>query len=125
MRLFFSAFWCFCFILIAVIGCDQKMNMMKPIVQDVMDPKPQDKSDTTVPVSQPDAEIPDQMDVPDIVMPPSQPVAEGEQDEEMMEPTVLESAVEAPLVSEVEQDEEMMEPTVPEPAIEAPLVSVE
>lgn len=98
MRRFFSAFWCFCFLLIAVIGCDQEMNMMKPVVQGVMDPKPEDKPDTTVPVSQPDAEIPDQTDGTDIVMPPSQPVAQGDQDIEMMEPTVPEPAVEAPLV---------------------------
>ena len=102
MRLFFQTFWCFCFIVIAVIGCDQEMKMMKPVVQDVMDPKPEAKPDTTVPVAQPDAEIPDQMDVTDIAMPPSQPVAEVEQDVEMMDPTVPEPAVEAPPVAVAE-----------------------
>ena len=106
MKLFFGALWCFCFMLIAVIGCDQEMKMMKPAVQDVMDPKPEDKPDTTMVVSQPDAEIPNQTDEPDIAMPPSQPVAEVEQDVEMMEPTVPEPDIEAPPVAVAEMPTE-------------------
>ena len=66
MKSVFMALWCLCFMLIAVIGCDQEMKMMKPAVQDVMDPKPEDKPDTTMVVPQPDAEIPDQTDEPDV-----------------------------------------------------------
>ena len=73
MKSVFMAFWCFCFMLIAVIGCDQGMNMMKPAVQDVTDAKPEDIPDTTVPVPQ--------------------PVAEVEPDVEMMDPTVPEPDV--------------------------------
>lgn len=36
MKSIFTALWCFCFMLIAVIGCDQGMNMMKPAVQGII-----------------------------------------------------------------------------------------
>ena len=76
MKSVFIALWCFCFILIAVIGCDQGMNIMKPAVQDVIDSKPEDELDTTVPVSQ--------------------PIAEVKQDVEMVDPTVPEPDIEEP-----------------------------
>ena len=65
--------------LVVISGCDQEMNMMKPVVQDVMDAQQEDEPDTT--------------------MPPSQPITEVEQDEEMVEPNVPEPDVEAPPVS--------------------------
>jgi len=66
MKSIFMALWCFCFMLIAVIGCDQEMNIVMPVVEDVMDT--------------------DQKDEPDTEMPRSQPIAEVEQDAEMTEP---------------------------------------
>lgn len=107
MRSVFMALWCLCFMLIAVIGCDQEMKMMKPVVQDVMDPKPEDKPDTTVPVTQPDAEV-------------------GEADA-TMEPTVPEPDVEVPpmLVEETLVEPTDTEPVIPEPDVEVPPVAVE
>ena len=107
MKSVFMALWCFCFLLIAVIGCDQGMNMMKPAVQEVMDSKPEDQLDTTVPVSQ--------------------PVAEVKKDESMMDPAVPEPDVEVPPVSVEETPVQPidMEPTVPEPDVEEPPMLVE
>lgn len=108
MKSVFMALWCFCFILIAVIGCDQDMNMMKPVVQDVMDAKPEDKPDTTVPVAQ--------------------PVAEVKNGESMMDPTVPEPDVEEPLmvVEETPAEPTDMDPVVPEPDVEEqPMVAEE
>ncbi len=56
MKSVFIAFWCCCFVLVAVVGCDPGMNMMKPAAQGVMDSEPEDKPDTTVPGTQPDME---------------------------------------------------------------------
>ena len=107
MKSVFIALWCFCFMLIAVIGCDQGMNMMKPAVQDVIDAKPEDQPDTTVPVSQ--------------------PVAEVKQDVEMMDPTVPEPDVEEPpmLVEDPPVEPTDMDPVIPEPDIEEPPMLVE
>ena len=107
MKSVFMALWCFCFMLIAVIGCDQGMNMMKPAVQDVIDSKPEDEPDTTVPVSQ--------------------PIAEVEQDVEMMDPTVPEPDVEEPpmLVEETPVEPTDMDPVIPEPDVEEPPMLVE
>ena len=115
MKSVFMALWCFCFMLIAVIGCDQEMNMMKPVMQDVMDAKPEDEPDTIVPTPQPDAELMDRMDEPDIAMPTSEPIAEVEPDVEMMEPTVLEPNVEVPPVS-VEEPSDIAEEMPEEPS---------
>ena len=81
--------------------------MMKPAVQEVMDSKPEDQPDTTVPVSQ--------------------PVAEVKQDVEMMDPTVPEPDIEAPpmLVEETPVEPTDMDPTVPKPDVEAPPMLVE
>ena len=107
MKSVFMALWCFCFMLIAVIGCDQGMDMMKPAVQDVMDAKPEDQPDTTVPVSQ--------------------PVAEVKQDVEMMDPVIPEPDVEEPpiLVEETPVEPTDMDPVIPEPDVEEPPMAVE
>lgn len=95
MKSVFIALWCFCFMLVAVIGCDQEMNMMKPAVQDVMDSKPEDIPDTTV------------------------PVAEVKDGEGMMDPIVPEPDVEEPpmAVEETPAEPTDMDPVVPEPDV--------
>ena len=107
MKSVFIALWCFCFMLIAVIGCDQGMDMMKPAVQDVMDAKPEDQPDTTGPVLQ--------------------PVAEVKQDVEMMDPVIPEPDVEEPpiLVEETPVEPTDMDPVIPEPDVEEPPMAVE
>ena len=37
MKFFLMPLWCFCFLLIAVIGCDQGQQVLKPVVDDVME----------------------------------------------------------------------------------------
>ena len=37
MKFFDTALWCFCFLLIAVIGCDQEQQVLKTVVNDVME----------------------------------------------------------------------------------------
>lgn len=37
MKFLLLALWCFCFLLIAVIGCDQGQQVLKPVVNDVME----------------------------------------------------------------------------------------
>ena len=36
MKFFLMPLWCFCFLLVAVIGCDQGQQVLKPVVDDVM-----------------------------------------------------------------------------------------
>ena len=37
MKFFLIPLWCFCFLLVAVIGCDQGQQVLKPVVDDVME----------------------------------------------------------------------------------------
>ena len=36
MKFFLMPLWCFCFLLVAVIGCDQGQQVLKPVVNDVV-----------------------------------------------------------------------------------------
>ena len=37
MKFFLMPLWCFCFLLVTVIGCDQGQQVLKPVVNDVME----------------------------------------------------------------------------------------
>ena len=37
MKFFLMPLWCFCFLLVAVIGCDQGQQVLKPVIDDVME----------------------------------------------------------------------------------------
>ena len=72
MKSVFYSTLVFCFMLIAVIGCDQGMNMMKPVVQDAMDTQQEDEPDADVEqdngtmdtaVADPDVQPPAESDV--------------------------------------------------------------
>ena len=78
MRPIFSGVLVFLFILIIGVGCDEGMNVAKPIISDVMDSE--------------------QMELSESEKPESQPIAEVEPDADKRDSTVLDPDVDVPPV---------------------------